>query len=86
MNLCPLLFDPLHVPFSSSGQVEHVMFLQDPLGSDVNRFQSLNDKLQDGDGVLLPPHAHQLQEELPVWESEEDELGRPAQHPGVVRG
>lgn len=69
-----------------SGQLQHVVFLQDLLRALVHRRQGVEDGTQLGRGLPLALHAHQLEEELPVGQSEEDELGGLAEHPGVMRG
>lgn len=74
------------VEVQRSRQLQHAVFSQDSLSLCVRERQCVDDDVQDGHGLLLAPHAHQLQEVLPVWEGQEDKLRSLAKHPGVVGG
>lgn len=69
-----------------SGQLQHAVLRQDALGSCVHEGQGVDDGAQDGRGLLLALHAHQLQEVLSVRESVEDQLCSLTEEPGVVGG
>ncbi len=69
-----------------SGKVQHAVFAQDSLSLRVHERQGVDDDAQDGRGLLLAFHTHQLQEVPSVREGEEDELCGLTKHPGVVGG
>lgn len=71
---------------SRSGQLQHVMLGQDLLSLCVHERQGVDDDVQDGRGLLLALHTHQLEEVPSFRESEEDQLCSPMEQPGVVGG
>lgn len=68
----------------SSGQLQQVELGQQSLSLRVHRCQSVDNHTQDGRRLLLVLNTYELQKVLPVWESEEDQLGSLTEHPGVV--
>lgn len=56
------------------------------LGLVVHERQRVDEEMEDGRGLLLALHAHQLQEVLSVWEGMENHLSSLAEEPGVVGG
>ncbi|TNN32610.1 hypothetical protein EYF80_057228 [Liparis tanakae] len=68
------------------GELQHVVFGEDLLSLRVDERERVDDAPQDGRGLPLAAHTHQLQEVAPVRQGEEHKLCRLAEHPRVVGG